>query len=1258
MSCYNSLLATLAAVLFCLVIAPTLSSAQTITATIAGTVTDPNGAVVPNAIITATSNDTGLAKTATADSEGRYTVPFLQPGVYSIAVEAAGFGQTTRPEVKLEVAQTATLDFTLTIGGSQTVVEVTDSTTPLLVTESSGLENTIENKLIDELPSAQRSTLAFVNLVPGTIDGGFALASGDALNTNGNASGGPIGSPGNRNFFDSNFSVGGGQSSTNDILLDGVSNTVGDFNGVAISPPQDSVREFKVLSGAYSAEYGRSGGGIINFITRSGGKDFNGTLYEYFQNGGLNANGWQRNSRGRRPDGSEVLPRIPIKRNQFGGTIGGPVYLPRFGEGGPALLSGKDSTFFFFNYEGRREQNPFSREITLPTARMRTGDLSELFTGATRAGITDTGGAAARVGQIYNPYGALVGGRRQAFANNDLSGLPRCAPGPRTGPCLDPIALNVLSFVPLPNRPGLINNYVFSDTAEFTRDILAVRIDTTISERQNLFGRFSYEIRNQAEPNYFETLAANVRRIRDQFGNFTLNHVYTITPSVINNIRYGYTRVRANQVPISEGFDPTQLGLPSYIANTAPILAFPIFTFSGGAEGQGLPGEITGGDQIGGSGNNQPRDTTTVADAVTIIRGNHTIRTGVEYRLLRFFAFQFNSPAGRFGFSRNFTRGPDPNNTPTNATDTGSSLASFLLGLPASGAAERVSPTTEYHHYGAGFIQDDYKVTSSLTLNLGLRYDIETGTAEVNQQITSFDLDAPSQLRGRVPAPTDAAVRALRPNFTDLRGLLSFPDGPQSRANKNRFAPRIGFAYKINDKTTVRGGYGVYYVPLTVEQPTALGNVFTTNFSLVTEAGTGQIQQPGSGAAPTAFLTDPFPGGLTLPPGNTLGADTQIGQNPLVVEPNRRTSYVQQYNFVVQRELARNLVIDISYAGNHGVRLPIRQLNLNQLPPEFIDYARSQVGNSTTAISNFFSQQVENPFFGIITNPLAIPALRSRTVPREQLLKPYPQYNALNLFNPLVGASKYNSLQISLQKRFSDGLSATANYTFSKALDLGSSGTNTGFLPGVGTSIENVYNIADEYAISNFDVPHRFVASFVYELPFGRGRRFGGEVNRFVNAVLGDFQVSGTATYQAGSPIPITSSGAFLGSATRRPDRIPGVEAGIDADQARENVRNGSAWFNTAAFAQPADFTFGNAARNYSDVRRDGYRNWDISVAKNFNFNEGAQRLQFRSEFLNAFNNLVFGTPGTNVSVQNTFGLITTQGNTPRIIQFVLRFTY
>lgn len=592
MICLKRIVYLSAVMIFCCGILAQSAAAQQITATISGTITDPNGAAVPGAIVTATSIETGLAKTATTGDGGNYTITFLQPGTYNITVNKIGFAQTTRENIRLEVAQTAGIDVALGVSGQQATVEVNSNETPLLQTETSNLETTVEQKLIEDLPSAERNIFSFVNLVPGTIDTGAAL--GNPANQ--------IGSSGNRNFFDSNFAVNGGRASSNDVLLDGVTNTIGDFNGVTISPPQDAVREFKVISGVAPADYGRTAGGIVTIASKSGTRKFHGALYEYYQDGNLNANGFFNNRSG--------IARInSSKKSQFGGAIGGPLHFFNFGEGDGGIFKKLEKTFFFANYEGRREQNPFSRVTTVPTARMRTGDLGELLTGATRPGIVNADGTPALFGQIYNPIGAVStgtnAGRRTAFANNNLSVLPVCSAATNrvTTACLDPVALAVLQYLPLPNRDDLVNNYAFSDTIDFNRDIVSGRLDHTFSERQNFFARFSYEKRRNTPPSFLGSIASNVTVQNDTFFNATANHVYSLTSNLINNFRYGYTRAHATQAANSLGFDPTSLGLPAYLRDSASALIFPTFNIGTSSVNSTVAAGEFGTGQIGGAGN-------------------------------------------------------------------------------------------------------------------------------------------------------------------------------------------------------------------------------------------------------------------------------------------------------------------------------------------------------------------------------------------------------------------------------------------------------------------------------------------------------------------------------------------------------------------------------------------------------------------------------------------------------------------------------
>lgn len=826
----------------------------------------------------------------------------------------------------------------------------------------------------------------------------------------------------------------------------------------------------------------------------------------------------------------------------------------------------------------------------------------------------------------------------------------------------------------------MIDNYLINDTIDFNRDIVSGRLDHTISERQSFFARYSYEKRLNAPPNFFDSPATSGNLTNDRFYNGTLNHVFSFTPNLINNIRVGFTRAHAITAPAGLGFDPTALGLPAAVRDAAPILVFPVFNI--GAVGVGAPGqagEITTG-QIGGGGNNQARDTHNISDSITYIRGSHTIRTGGEYRLYKFYPFQASqsTPTGSYTFSRDATRGPT-GITATPVQATGSSLASFLLGIPSQVSQEIVRPITIYHHYGAAYAQDDWKIRRNLTLNLGLRWDFETPTANKQQLVSSFDFEGASPLQGRLNLTNlDPAVASLNPNIRTLPGLLSFPEGAQSKTNFDRFAPRVGFAFSINNKMTVRGGFGMFFLPISLEAATATGTNITNPQTQVNLNG----QITAANANQTLFLNDPFVNpGLRQPTGNSLGANTSLGQTlGFVVEPERANPYTIQWNIVFQREIAKNLVLDIAYVGNAGRNLPSRDVALNQISRASIDFARAEVAAGRAAsIENFFEACVPNPFAGLFTgvattncvNPTASNngttnpgTLNSPLIARAQLLRRFPQYQAVGLFSPHIGYSNYQALQINLQKRFSNGFSLLSNYVYSRLKDTGGGGNGARFTDP--TNAEDASNYDEEYSLSTLDVPHRVTASFTYELPFGKGKAFGSGWGGFTNALLGGWQVAGSGVYQTGAPITVTYQGfqltggiAGIGNLQRRPNRVDGVDplAGSYGDR----VRAGLSIFNPDAFVGPSetDFQFGGS-RTYDDIRRDNYKNIDLSIIKNVNFNEGKQKIQLRAEFLNAFNLVVFGSPLSNQFAvgSTTFGQVTGQGNRPRGVQLVGRFTF
>lgn len=1184
-------------------ISAALALAQNTAATLTGTVTDPNGAVVPGAKVTITNTETGVAKTAQASAEGVYFAPALQPGNYTVSAEAAGFQKLTKQGIRLEISQTAEINLQLSVGGAEMIVEI-GAGDALLQTERPSLEQTVEQKLVESLPLADQNVMQLVQIAPGVVSGNPGNPSA-------------IGLIGNRNFFDSNFSVNGSRASTNEVSVDGVSNTIGDFNGVGLTPPAGSVQEFKVLSGAVSAEFGRSGGGFTSYATKPGGNRYHGSIYEFHQNSELNANGWFNNRNN--------IARVSNRRNHFGAALSGPVWIPK-------LYQGKNKTFFFFNYEGRRNRDPIGQLFTVPTLAQRNGDFSGLRNRNNQP-VT-----------IYNPWTTRqVGGvtTRDPFLGNKID---CAATNPATGkPFCDPVALAALKFFPEPNRqpddPAGSNNYVAAGTNILDLDYYSIRVDHNFSDKQNMYVRYTRVGRDDEQFNPFNNAGSAGRVVIDKFTHAVINHNYTFTPSLTNNFRYGYVRSAANQVPFGAGFDPTTIGLPAYLRDNAAVLQFPTFTIA--ANGFNY-------SSLGSRGfNNQPRDTTTIADTVTKIWGSHAIKTGGEYRLIRFYPFQVFDTTGNFTFGATATQ----QNPLVSSTTTGWGLASYLLGAYNSATFEYGTPVTILHHYAGAFLQDDWRVTRNLTLNLGLRWDIETGTQESHDRLTNFDLRAPSPLNGRTPAPADQIVRDLRPNFQQVNGLLSFVDKGEAEwaADKKRFAPRVGMAYRIGDSMTVRAGYSMYYLPVSVENLGSVGFNYTISAT-----------QPDP-LIPRQLVNNPFPGGIPAIIGKSQGASSLLGQSITAVEDRIASSYNQVWNLAIQRLIGRDWVAEAAYVGSKGVNLPLNNFNLNQLDP-----ALQKLGNGVLGAN------VANPFFGLITDPNS--ALSRATIARSQLLRPFPQYTSVFYSRPLanMGDAEYHAMQLKIQKRFTRGLSLLAHYTWSKSMDIGGTGNGIAFTDP--TPIQNILDISDEWSLSTADVPHRVVINGVYELPFGHNKRFLANIPRAADLIIGGWQLSGSYTWQRGTPLAITADNRLaIGNAVMRASFNPGVDPRFDIGTARDNARNNGFWFNTSAFINPNDakgpsnpngptttdstqFVLGNTSRTLDSVRRDNFINLDFALWKAFRLTERV-RFEFRGEFFNAANYVVFGTPVTNVN-NAQFGRVTTQLNTPRRIQLAGRVNF
>jgi hypothetical protein len=1121
-------------------------AAQTFTARLAGTVTDPSGAAVPGATVTARRAGTDIRFPARTGTDGRYNLPLLPPGGYTVTVEAAGFQTQAAEAVRLEVNQTAGLDFALTLASGSAAVEVSERT-PLIQSETSGVGAALEARIIEQYPLIERNVMGMLRSLPGVIAGPGVGASRSG-----------------RNVFDANFSVGGGRTSTNEVLLDGAPNTIGDFNGVVIVPAIDSVQEFRLETNSYSAEFGRSGGGAVNIVTRSGTNELHGSAYYFHQNTAFNANSYGNNRVGN--------PRPAVKRHQYGLTAGGPV--------------ARDKTFFFFSYEGRRERDPIQGLFTVPTAAERRGDFSQT--------LRLVSGQPQLV-RVFDPTAAqLTGGRwlRQPFPGNVV-------PATRH----NPVALKVVGEYPDANRPGTavtnLQNYFFRDQQVYTRDLYSGRVDQFFQARHRLFGRWNAQENFQDNPGRVVQFA-EVTSIRDTFGNIGIDDTYQVTPGLSNVFRYSYTRFRANQFPKATlGFDPTTLGLPAYVRDNANVLFYPNFSFGFTAAG-------------GRAYNNQPRDTQGVQEQIVWTRGRHNVRAGGEYRLYRFYPFQVFNPTGSYAFGANFTQ--QDHLAAANPTQ-GYGLASFLLGT-GNFSFEHVEALTAYHHYAGAYVQDDWRVHGRVTLNLGLRWDTETGTAEAHNRLSYFDPAGAGAVRF-AGAGNPAAIRAT---------------------NKKNFGPRAGFAVRGPKGIVARGGYGIFYLPLGLEP-----GLVTTPFNYTINADVLNADY-----TPRTTVSNPFPGGLAAPAAARRVEDGSYrrGSFANIVLRDQAAGYQQQWNFALARQLGKSTVVDATYFGSRGVHLPIPSLELNQIHPDYL-----QRGGA------WLNEPVANTYFGQFSSGL----LAGRTVPRMQLLKPYPQYAAaatanayggsLNYLRPPAGDAVYHAVTLKLERRYAHGLSLNAHYTISKLIDVGGVGNGNAFNDP--SALRDIYNARLERSVSAWDVPQRLVINYAWDLPLGR------------HPVWRGWTIFGAHTIESGRAIAVGggSQSRLAGAEPARANVVAGVQARLPLETSRANARDfdprcacTKPWFQTAAFAVAPEFTVPNGPRFLPNVRQDTVKNWDVSVTKKIRMGE---RMSFAvtGEAFNVLNQVYFGAPNGNPT-SATFGSTAGVSAAPRRLQVSGKLTF
>ncbi len=1173
------------AVLFVALLASADLVAQIATGTITGRVTDSSGSVVSDADVSIIRPDTGIVvKTKTNDS-GLYSVGNLNTGNYTVEVTHAGFS-TTRATVTLAVGQTAQTDLALTVGAVTETIDVRGEDAIQLHTQDSTLSYVVGSSQVADLPMNGRNPYGLAALSPGIIPGG---SFGAGLSS---TRGAVVAAATN------NFQANGGYGGSNEILLDGLSIIVCCQGQPPLTPSVEIVDQFSVITSVPAAQFGRSSGGILNIVTKTGSNRLHGDVYEYFRNDQMDAANFFTKRSGVYPIPTRQDFRLPRKFNQFGGFVSGPVRIP-------GLYNGKDRTFFTFGYEGQQNRNATFTTTTVPTALARQG----IFTEAPK--------------EIYDPF-TITGSTRQPIAAA-CDGSTCYAPG-RYVKNIDPVAAALLPLIPAPNAPGLVNNYSFSRGISDTDHQFNFRVDHNYSPSQRTFVRGTRSTDKHHENDIFnQTSGPGGINQNITAYLFALGHSWTISPSLLVQFAYGFNYQQNQQVPQNIGFNPGNYGFSSNFASQQQVAGLPLIT-------------LGGLQQIGNqAAANYFTHYAHLLSASAILQlANHTFTFGYDGRLTIENTQTLGNPAGNIAFDSTLTNGPGVNaSVPANQSQF-NSFAAFLLGAQTTSNITRQSTIALTQPYHAFYVQDDWRILPSLTLNLGVRYDLELGFKDRYNRWAAFDPDASTPL-----------AQATGLSFTGGAAYVGTGDYSSRffKSGKTSVGPRVGFSWKAHPDTVVRGGYGILYLSTTQRAYSAgtMGYSQQTNFQ-TTNTGT-----------PTNTFANPFPTGVALPAGPAAGVVASAGSSISALLYDNPISYQEQWNFGIEQQLTQKLVMTLNYAGGHGVHLPI-----NGRPNDLLPSLFGAPGDMDQV--NYLQASVPNPFQGKVS-PGSLNS--NSTVQRIQLLSRFPQYatnNSLQNYSVTyqyqdTGSTSFNGLQAGLQFRGKNG-SGSVFYTWSKLLGNVSDLTN-GFLNSTGNPAYQNYYLIHQYERSNLatDVPHRIVGSITYALPFGHNQLIGSHVPGAVNQIIGGWRLNLIASVQSGFALNIGQSGgaAFSGS---RP-MFTGTASPLTSGNTHDRLGGAGqtqSYLNADAFRLSRSFELGDVPRSAASVRGPlGFQD-DLSAIKEFPLYEDF-RLQFRVEAFNVLNKVQFGNPNGTFN-SSGFGTITSQANSPRNVQLALKLMF
>jgi hypothetical protein len=1192
--------------------------AQLYSGSVTGLVKDPSGALVPGAKITLVDQDKGFSFKAVADSTGSYLVRPVPPGTYKITVVSAGLKGQTRSGIIVDVNQNLTVNFVLEIGPATETIEVS-AAPPLLQTEDAMVGQVIDRKLVESMPLINRDSLSLSYLAPGISSVGPGCeppATSQCAGT-------------------TNFISNGGRNSTNDVLLDGVTTTTFDQNSGAtanmFTPAVDAVDEFTVQQSNFSAEYGFTGGTVINMVTRSGTNEFHGSVYDYVRNTALNANDYFAKQAGQK--------RPVINLNDFGGTIGGPIQ--------------RNKTFFFFDYEGKLSGTPYVYSAGVPSDAMKAGDFGEIC-GYKGGSFDDAGRCSADSGQLWDPFTGTYDPasdtttRTDYIPYNNLAtyaslGNPKLVGTPYelaggAGNLIDPVAKQMMQAYPEPNLNvhssayNYKHNWVRATGSHTNFKQFDSKIDRQFGTKNLMSGKFS--LMRTVIPHWGEYSNTNLydpvnRGDKTRKGyNIAVNDTHTFSPSLAATVSYGFTYWSGTFGPgIASVFPQADavklLGMPSYM-EASGYHALPNLNPSG-------YGKIgTGAWTIG----LQTEDTQQLRGNVSWIKGRHEFKFGLEWRTHFQDFVQPGTPAGLFSYDYAGTS----QNTGSKSTG-GDAMASLMTGYDATpwapwGQYEIPNHAITSSRQNGAFAQDNWKVTNKLTLNLGLRYDINSPRTERNNEMNGFDpnLLSPVQVPG---------MGALHGGEV----FMSSNHRTNYDTDYKDFAPRFGIAYRMNEKTVARGGYGIYY---SIPRSGAAG-VGAPGWQGYDQVTGWTVTMNGDGATPWGRLSNPFPNGPTPQVGNSLGALNDFGDVAIgpIASEGKTTPYEQSWSFGVQRELPYHMVLDTSYVGKKGTHLYFAGTeNLNHLGPSVESASPADIA----ALNSF----VDNPLDPYITNRNA--ALAHSQVKAFQFQLPFPQYSSVGGDPKPVAASIYHALQMKLEKRISNGLSVLTTYTWSKSIDNSSvpSDATASYLGGGSSSLQDPNRPGMERSLSSFDQAHVLQLTYTYELPIGRGKLIGGNMNSVLSFIVGGWQTTGTWRFADGYPLSLSedTQNPLPTYGAQRPNLSGTLSCNSGSDRLNHYFSNP----DVATVALP--FTLGNAPRTLGNCRTPRETNSNLSLLKDFSlpkFGEKA-KVQFRLEAYNALNHGQFAGPDTNI--EESFGLVTSTSVPPRQVQAALKVSF